>query len=329
MTSRVRHLLLVLVSLVATGFAPLLEAQQPAPPSPAASVTLPPMPSVISPVDVFRKLLAMTPGERELQLSKRPPEIRKRILAKLQEYAAMKPDDRDSRLRVTELRWFLLSLMNQPPVMRTNTLAAVPDAERQPIIDRLQQWDKLPADEQKDILKYEKSMEQFVDQSLTHHLAATNILNRPLPPMPPGTLKSLDNFLQLPPEQRQQMYASFQRFFELTDAEKQKAVGLLPDTQREQMAALLRSFKDLPPADRAERFHALARLSSMSDADRAEFMKKAERWRELSPAERDAWRSLVHRLPPSPPLPPGMIFPPMPPRSAMQASTVEVTNSSP
>jgi hypothetical protein len=327
MASRFRHLFFAIMLSLAAGFVSPLHAQPPAPPGAAARI--PPMPAVKSPVDLFRELLAMTPDERDRELAKRPPEIRKRILAKVQEYAAMQPDERDLRLRMTELRWYLLTLMNLPAGARENTLALVPETERQSIADRLEKWDQLPVDEQKEILKYEKSMEQFVDQSLKRPAVVSNLLNTALPPMPPGALRNLDNFLQLPPEQRQQMYASFQRFFELTDAEKQQTVGLLPDTQREQMAKLLRSLNDLPKEERNERLRAFAKFSNLTAGERADFMKNAERWRQLSPAEREAWRSLVHRLPPTPPLPPGMVFPPMPPRTALQASLPMVTNASP
>jgi hypothetical protein len=331
MSTRLCHVFRVLLTL---GVVPIsisaLHAQPAVPTAEAgATVKAPPLPVIKSPVALFRELLAMSPDDRDRELANRPPEIRKRILAKVQEYAAMKADDRDLRLRLTEQRWYLLSLVNLPPAQRADILANVPEAERPSLTDRLLQWDQLPADEQKEILQYEKSTEHFVDQNLAGHVSVSNLLATPPPPLPPGALKNLDNFLQLPPEQRQQMYASFQRFFELTDAEKQQTVGLLPDTQRQQMTTVLHSFDTLPKAARDERLKAFAKFSNMSVEERQEFMKNAERWRELSPAEREAWRSLINRLPPSPPLPPGMVFPPMPPRSALQASQDIATNATP
>ena len=64
-----------------------------------------------SPVDFFRKLLAMAPEEREAFLTNRPPEIRQRILAKVDEYEALDPDQRELRLRATELRWYMMQLL--------------------------------------------------------------------------------------------------------------------------------------------------------------------------------------------------------------------------
>jgi len=89
---------------------------------------IPPLPTAAkSPVAVFRELLAMSLAERKAFLTNRPPEAQKRILAKVREYETMRPDDRELRLRVTELRWYLLPLMTQGPTNRTAQIAAVPE----------------------------------------------------------------------------------------------------------------------------------------------------------------------------------------------------------
>jgi hypothetical protein len=51
----------------------------------------------------------------------------------------------------------------------------------------------------------------------------------------------------------------------------------------------------------------------MSPQDRAEFLKNAERWSQISPKERQAWRDLVAQVPQWPPLPAALIMPPLPP----------------
>src|SRR5438094_235453 len=76
-------------------------------------VVPPPMPSPHSPVDSFRQLLAMPPRDREHYLSDKPPEIRARLLDKVKEYQALGPDERELRLRATELRWYLLPLLRE------------------------------------------------------------------------------------------------------------------------------------------------------------------------------------------------------------------------
>ena len=59
----------------------------------------------VSPVAYFRKLLAMSPQQRESALAKKSPAVRARILAKVNEYIALDPDERELRLRATEVRW--------------------------------------------------------------------------------------------------------------------------------------------------------------------------------------------------------------------------------
>ena len=58
--------------------------------SPALTNLPPPLlPRLQSPVDTFRELLAMSPIERRRSLTNRPPEVQKRILAKLREYEVL------------------------------------------------------------------------------------------------------------------------------------------------------------------------------------------------------------------------------------------------
>ena len=71
-----------------------------------------------SPVDLFRQLLAMTSEERSDFLTNRPPELRDRILAKVGEYEALEPNEREIRLRATELRWYLMPLLRIAPTTR-------------------------------------------------------------------------------------------------------------------------------------------------------------------------------------------------------------------
>ncbi|MCX6895643.1 MAG: hypothetical protein NTZ16_09140, partial [Verrucomicrobia bacterium] len=104
------------------GFAAGQLCAQPAPKLPPVP---PPMPGAQSPVDIFRKLLAQSPAEQKQFLADRSPETQRRILAKLREYESLKPDQRELRLRATELRWYLLPLLNAPATNRAMQLAAV------------------------------------------------------------------------------------------------------------------------------------------------------------------------------------------------------------
>lgn len=321
-----RWLLLVLgLCCAVTG---AIQAQQPVVPTThAIPAAPPPVPELKSPVNQFRELLALPAAERESRLTNRPPEIRKRILAKLQEYEAMKPDERELQLRTTQLRWYLVSFRGMSPNDRATQVAMVPEADRELVKSHLDSWDRLPSDEQKDILAYEKALEAFQAQRFTN-------ANALVPPPPPSkeALKNLNAFLQLPPEKRGQMYADFQEFFQLSEAEREKALGTLSPNEQLQITAALRKFEKLPTPQRDRCLKSLAKFSNMSETERGEFLKNAERWRELSSEERQAWRNLINKVAFRPPLPPSIIFPPMPPmpsRSHLQVNVPLQTNSLP
>src|ERR1041384_2974448 len=55
------------------------------------------------PIDYFRQLLAMTPAEREEALASKPPHHKDFLLSKVREYEALKPEERELRLRSTQL----------------------------------------------------------------------------------------------------------------------------------------------------------------------------------------------------------------------------------
>jgi hypothetical protein len=335
MSTRPRHFFgLALVWAAVFGFALTLSAQPAVTPAAQNPGEAPPLPPIKCPVTTFREWLAKTPSDREKDLTNRPPAVAKRILAKLQEYDAMKPDERELRLRMTELRWYMLYFLEAPVGNRAAQMAMVPEADRQLLSDRLQQWDILPPGEQAEILKYEHAMESFTAKNLEGDPSSKPIMTTSSPQARQEAVENLDNFLKLPPEQRQQMYASFQRFFELTDEEKQKTIGVLPLPQRVRMAAALRTFEKLPKSERDQCIEAFNKFSNLSEPERQEFMQNAERWRALSPAERQAWRTLVNTLTPMPPLPPGLATPPMPPPMPppvprRTASLTAATNSSP
>ena len=78
-----------------------------------------------SPVELFRKLLAMPPAEQKEFLAARSPDAQRRILAKLREYDSLNPDQRELQLRVTELRWYLFPLLTAPATNRSAQLAAI------------------------------------------------------------------------------------------------------------------------------------------------------------------------------------------------------------
>jgi hypothetical protein len=212
----------------------------------------------------------------------------------------LKPDERELRLQLTDVEWYVSHLMQMPASDRTSQLLAVPEAERQMVGDRLATWDRLTPEQRQIVLNYMQSPN-----------------TAPLPPPVPSDEKARENlnrnleqWKRLPPDQRLAMFSQFRQFFELTPDERERTLHTLSDPERRQMEKALARFDAMPKERRTKLLAALPRLAGMSDQERVEFLQNAESWEKMTPAERLAWRTLVTRLPP-PPIPP----PPLPPGS--------------
>ncbi|HZL13665.1 MAG TPA: DUF3106 domain-containing protein [Verrucomicrobiae bacterium] len=254
-----------------------------------------------SPVDFFRQLLAMTPDERAKFLTNRPPEIRARILAKVNEYEALDPNERELRLRATELRWYLMPLLHASPTNRAARLAQVPDNIRDVVENRLTEWSILPPSLQQEFLENERILRYFTHVDLSNN-PAENFWREPS-----DADRAHWNALSEP--ERKQVMAGFNQFFELTPDEKQSALNTLSESERRQMEKTLQTFEKLPPAQRDECVRAFTKFANMSASEQAEFLKNATRWSEMSPSERHTWRDLVVNVPQWPPLPIGFSVP--------------------
>jgi hypothetical protein len=279
-----------------------------APPSPMSLISapvnlMPPVPQAGSPVDLFRRLLAMSARDREKFLANKTPTFRALLLAKIHEYEALGPDERELRLRATELRWYLMPLLRESPTNYAAQLATIPEDVRKLVQTRLEEWCILPPPLQQEFLENERILHYFahVDSENTGREASD---------------AERAQWNGLPEAEQNQITAGFNKLFELTPAEKEKTLNTLSETERHQMETTLQAFEKMPPTQRAECVNAFARFASMTATDQAEFLKNAERWSAMSPAERQAWRDLVENVPQWPPLPPGMVTsPPQPPNA--------------
>jgi hypothetical protein len=243
----------------------------------------PPMPKLPSPVNFFRQLLAMSPVERLAALTNRPPEARAKILTKVREYQALGPDERELRLRATELRWYLTPLLRVPPTERAARLANVPEELRGLVQSRLQQWDILPPPLQQEFLASAPALHYFARLETTNQTATT-------------------------PAQ-EKIGKQFNQFFELTPVEKQQTLKTLSAAERAQMEKTLQTFDKLPPKQRFTCLRNYAKFAGMNATERAEFLKNAESWSKMSPKERQTWRDLVAQVPQWPPMPPATVPP--------------------
>ena len=156
---------------------------------------------------------------------------------------------------------------------------------------RLDQWKILP----------EPLQQEFLDnERVLHYFARVGSTNGAPTPGDWGHTPSdaqLAHWKDLSEEQRKRIAEQVNRFFALTPDEKQETLNTLSDAEREQMEKTLQAFGDLPEVQRTECIHAFAKFASMNAAEKREFLKNAERWSQMSPAERQTWRDLVASVP--------------------------------
>jgi Spy/CpxP family protein refolding chaperone len=309
--SQARTLALGLALVLGVSLATMAQSSPPEPSHP-----IPPAPPSLqtSPVQFFRKLLAMDEPQREAALTNRSPAQRKILIQKLHEYDLLPPEAREIRLRQTELRWYVQTLIKIPSSDRATRLDQVPETDRPLIVERLRQWDELPADVQKQFLDNQEAVSAYLERK-------TSPVSTPLP-APTARQIQLDREMKhlenLPQDQRQKMCDLFQKFFDLDPRQKQKTLGVLTESERLQIEHNVSSYTHLPPDQRTQRISSFKRLVTMAPEDRETFLKNAAQWQRLSPKERELWRHLVSKLPPMPPTPPGLKvkaaqLPPIPP----------------
>lgn len=273
----------------------------------------PPLPTPAKPpVDLFRSLLAMTPLERREFLAKRSPEAQKLILAKIQEYQGLSPELRELRLRVTELRWYLLPLLNTPAAERAPRLSGIPAELRELVETRLHEWDKLSPELQKQFLENEATIRFYFELAAQTPAqraeAATNNVGSATDKMNAG----IQHWQALSDDQRQDILRHFYQYFDLTPAEKERTLSTLSEAEREQLEKTLQTFGGLTPAQRIQCVRSFQKFASFTSEERRQFLHNAERWERMSPTDRQTWRNLVSSLAHQPPLPPGLNQPPVP-----------------
>lgn len=260
---------------------------------------VPPVPTMKSPVDSFRTLLVMPAADRKAHLATRTAEVQQKIVDKIREYQALTPEERELRLKATELRWYLKPLMSSPATNRADQMKLIPETMREMVAARIEQWDKIPSAVQKTIL--------------TNQNGANYI-----------TLGSIATEISTPADKiRTALQHRFNQLFELTPSEKEKVLATLSDAERRQMEKTLESFSNLSPMQRRQCVTSFTKFAGMSPDERQEFLKSAQRWSAMSPAERQSWRELVSAAPKMPPFPQISIrHPPLPVNPHKQPAAV-------
>jgi len=274
-------------------------------------VPQPPKPVLRSPISVFRELLTLKPDQREKFLEQFAIERRQPLLDKVHAYEAMKGDEREDLLRTTELRWYLMIYMRTPATNRLAQLTLVPDTLRPLVADRLQHWDQLSVEQQREVLEYESTLQYFVPKDASRPVVVAAAGTKSVSDQPGELVRSVDHWNSLPVAQREELRGRFETFFRLSPDERQQNLNGLSSVERMQMAKSLQDFSRLPEARRDQCLKAFARFANLSREERNEFLRNAERWKEMPAAERQAWRNLVQRFPQMPPMPGAPL--PMPP----------------
>ncbi|HTH50239.1 MAG TPA: DUF3106 domain-containing protein [Candidatus Limnocylindria bacterium] len=299
--------------LLATGRLAVAEPATPPLPPPAKSL-----------VEQFRALLSAPQAERERMLAGRTPEARAIITTKLREFEVLPPAEREIRLQVAQLQFYLSPLLHAAPEARADLLSRAPAEDRPLLEERLKAWDALDPETRGEILDSERSLSHFVRQEsavpkpLSDVLASVPALARP------EVEAQFARWSALPPEERARKTANFQRFFGLSENERNRTLSRLPEDERRQMARALARFASLPPELRERCVRAFHKFAALSAEERAEFLRNAAKWQAMSADERKAWQNLVqHAI--QPPLPP----PPVPVPLRRPNSAVAVTNLPP
>ena len=298
---------------------------------PRTSPLSPPPPLVASPgISLFRQLLSVKPEEREKLLAGKTADQRRVIEGSVHQYESLSSEEREIRLRTMELRYQLTSLLRVAPGNRAERLKLVPEMDRQLVEERLEFWDKLSPEDQKEAMESERiiriisitgSRASSRDASLSNQ--TSNQVRR--------IEEQLVRWQSLPAARREQVQRNFTNLFELTDAEKaRQRLQPLPlnDAERALMQNTLDRFKQLSPTQRALCVRNFEKFAELSPAERREFLASAQEWQKMKPEDREAWRKLVGKVHPLPPLPPGYRQPPLPPglRPQRNVSTAQNTN---
>ncbi|MGC8744298.1 MAG: DUF3106 domain-containing protein [Verrucomicrobiia bacterium] len=273
---------------------------------------LPPVPALQSPIVYFRTLLETNQQAREQILSERPPEQRKILSAKLNEYLALPPEQRELRLFMTELRWYLTTLLRSDAASRAALLQQIPEKYRSLIQDRLQHWQKLPQDIQKELLDNEIALQFILRVTNRSQSQIQTTLESLHPQQQLKVLQTLANWNHLPESRRKELADNFNKLFELTLQEQEAALKVLPPAERMRMENTIKAFSNLSKEEKERCIASFKKFTTMSEVEREQFLRNAAKWAEMSPQEREAWRNIVRSFQSNkniepPPLPPGLV----------------------
>jgi hypothetical protein len=282
-----------------------------------AAVAPPPFPPLpASPVSIFRQLLAMNPEERDRALATRVEAQREVLRSRLTEYAALPEAQREERLRATDLYWHFQQLLRRSGAERDTLLASAPEVLRPILAERLAIWDRMPTADREALLAQERVVRYFsrVRPSAPQLPPLPGTSVGKAPPMPIRVQAELTKVQELPIETRRRVQSQWREFVEASTPAVEQRLKAMSEEDRRDMEQVLQRFRQLSGPQRQACIDSFTRFAEMKPAERAEFLRRAERWDALSSEERAQWRALVTKLPPLPPARIGITPPPFPQR---------------
>jgi hypothetical protein len=302
------------------------------PVSPRPTVTPPPMPTQAgSPIDFFRTLVTATPQERQKLLASKEPKLRKVLEDYALKYQALPAEQRELRLRNMELRYHVTSLLRTAPSNRTERLKFVPDRDRPLVEQRLKVYDQLTPEQREAALQNERTTRELIGVGLPRNSGNGSSLTGQASNQVVRIEQEFVRWQMLPDARHAQIQRTFKELFELTDEEqaREKLQPLpLNDGERQLMEQTLARFKQLSLSQRNTCVTNFGKFASLSPAERREFLVNAAEWQKMKPEDRQAWRNLIAKVPPLPPLPHSFRKPPLPPivQNPRTGTTVPGTN---
>src|SRR6185503_6375869 len=259
-------------------------------------------------IQYFRRLLDSPAAEREQLLASKSPEQRRVLTNSVRIYLDLSPDERESRLRAIELRFYLSPLLRLPATNRALIFQTVPETFRPLVQERLDYWDGLSPE----------MRQQLLDSDRLIRVGPSAILmspppNRSVRGYSSNQLDAMDAAARqwhlYPSAKREEIVETFRRLYQVTPQEKNKTLSLLPltEAERAQIEKSLEKFFKLNSVEQKLVVKSFTKFATLSPEERRQFLRNAEAWQKMSTEDRERWRYLVNNLPPLPPLPPGLL----------------------
>ena len=117
-----------------------------------------------SPFFFFRQLLKMDPQEAEEAIRQRPEKFQEIIRKKVEEYKQMPHQQREWKLQVLDLRWYLFCGLDLSEDKLDKYVESIPEDYREIIQARLKRWFSIPAEQRASILKNARMFSRKMDE---------------------------------------------------------------------------------------------------------------------------------------------------------------------